>query len=290
MIRIGPAGWNYKDWAGIAYPEPKPPRFDPLAWLAAFFDTIEINSSYYGPPVPATARRWIERVAENDRFRFTAKLWKRFTHERGTAFTRSEVAEATRGLLPILEAGRLGALLIQFPWSFRRTDENREWLDDVSRAFARFPLVLEVRHESWNEPAFYAELAERGIGFVNIDQPRFRRSIRPSATVTSPVGYVRVHGRNYRDWFRKGAGVEARYDYLYPPEELAPWVERTKEIAREAEETFVITNNHYRAKALVNAVMLESMVSKKKVKAPAELVAAYPGELRGFVRETAARR
>ena len=85
MIRIGPAGWNYKDWAGIAYPEPKPPRFDPLAWLAAFFDTIEINSSYYGPPAPATARRWIERVAENDRFRFTAKLWKRFTHERGTA-------------------------------------------------------------------------------------------------------------------------------------------------------------------------------------------------------------
>jgi uncharacterized protein YecE (DUF72 family) len=147
-----------------------------------------------------------------------------------------------------------------------------------------------VRHESWNEPAFYAELAERGIGFVNIDQPHFRRSIRPSATVTSPVGYVRVHGRNYHDWFRKGAGVEARYDYLYPPEELAPWVERTKEIAREAEETFVITNNHYRAKALVNAVMLESMVSKKKVKAPAELVAAYPGELRGFVRETAARR
>ena len=290
MIRIGPAGWNYKDWAGIAYPEPKPRGFDPLAWLAGYFDTIEINSSYYGPPAPATAERWIARVRGNDRFRFTAKLWKRFTHERGTAFTRGEVEEASAGLLPILDAGRLGALLMQFPWSFRRTDENREWLDDVSRAFARFPLVLEVRHESWNEPAFYAELAERGIGFVNIDQPRFHHSIRPSATVTSPVGYVRVHGRNYRDWFRKGAGVEARYDYLYPPEELNGWVDRTREIAREAEETFVITNNHYRAKALVNAVMLESMVAKKKVLAPAGLVAAYPEALKGFVRTTAARR
>jgi uncharacterized protein YecE (DUF72 family) len=289
MIRIGPAGWNYKDWAGVAYPEPKPKGFDPLSLLARYFDTIEINSSYYGPPAPATALKWVGRVAGNDRFRFSAKLWKRFTHERGTAFTRAEVAEATRGFMPLLEAGRLGAVLMQFPWSFRRTDVNREWLDDVARAFPRFPLVLEVRHESWNEPAFYEELAERGIGFVNIDQPRFRRSIKPSATVTSAVGYVRVHGRNYQDWFRKGAGVEARYDYLYPPEELLPWVERTRRIANAAEETFVVTNNHYRAKALVNAVMLESMLSRKKVAAPPELVAAYPEALGGFVRATAAR-
>jgi uncharacterized protein YecE (DUF72 family) len=202
VIRIGPAGWNYPDWAGIAYPEPKPKGFDPLAYLARYFDTLEINSSYYGPPAAESARKWVERIAENDRFRFTAKLWKRFTHERKTAFTRDEVRQVTGGFDPLLRAGRLGAVLMQFPWSFRRTDESREWLDDVARTFARYPLVLEVRHSSWNTAPFYEELAERGIGFVNIDQPQFHHSIKPSATVTSPVGYVRVHGRNYQDWFR----------------------------------------------------------------------------------------
>ncbi len=274
----------------MAYPEPKPKGFDPLAYLARYFDTIEINSSYYGPPAAATAVKWASRVAENERFRFTAKLWKRFTHERKTAFTRDEVRQVMDGLDPLLDAGRLGALLLQFPWSFRRTDENREWLDDVARTFGRYPLVLEVRHASWNTPPFYDELAERGIGFVNIDQPQFHHSIKPSATVTSPVGYVRVHGRNYQDWFRKGAGVAARYDYLYPPEVLKPWVDRAREIAEAAEETFVVTNNHYRAKALVNAVMLKSMLTRRKVPAPSELVAAYPDELDKFVKAPAARR
>lgn len=283
MIRVGPAGWNYQDWAGVAYPEPKPKGFDPLAYLARWFDTIEINSSYYGPPTPATARKWAGRVAGNSRFRFTAKLWKRFTHERKEAFTRAEIGEACRGLDPLLQADRLGAVLLQFPWSFRRTEENRQWLDDVTSSFRRFPLVLEVRHESWNVPEFYDELVERGIGVVNIDQPLYRHSIKPSARVTSGIGYVRVHGRNYQDWFRKDAGVAARYDYLYPAAELRPWARRAREIDADADETYVITNNHCKAKALVNAVMLEAMLAKRKVGAPPELVAAY-GERGSAVR------
>lgn len=286
MIRVGPAGWDYKDWAGIAYPSPPPPDFDRLAWIARYFDTIEINSSFYGPPTAATAKQWVRRVSDNPGFTFTAKLWRRFTHERKEAFTRAEIREACAGMGPLHGAGRLGALLLQFPWSFRRTDVNRQWLDDVTRSFAKFPLVIEVRHATWNVPEFYEELAERGIGFVNIDQPLFRQSIKPSARVTSRVGYVRVHGRNYADWFRKDAGVEARYDYLYPPDELKPWVARTKEIARATADTFVITNNHYRAQALVNAVMLESMLTKRKVAAPPGVVDAYPKELAGFAKSS----
>jgi uncharacterized protein YecE (DUF72 family) len=287
MIRVGPAGWDYRDWAGIAYPSPPPPGFDRLAWISGYFDTIEINSSFYGPPAAATAKQWVRRVSAHRDFTFTAKLWRRFTHERKEAFTRAEIREACAGIGPLHAAGRLGALLVQFPWSFRRTDVNRQWLDDVTRSFAKFPLVIEVRHATWNVPEFYEELVERGIGFVNIDQPLFRQSIKPSARVTSRVGYVRVHGRNYADWFRKDAGVEARYDYLYPPEELKPWVERTREIARTTTDTFVITNNHYRAQALVNALMLESMLTKRKVGAPPGVVDAYREELRGFVKTPA---
>src|SRR5690606_22249282 len=127
----GPAGWIYRDWAGIAYPDPPPRGFDPLAYLAKYFQTIEVNSSFYGPPTAATAAAWVRRVEAIQEFRFTAKLWRRFTHERDEAFTRAEVHEACRGIDPLHAADRLGALLLQFPWSFRRTDPNRQWLDDV---------------------------------------------------------------------------------------------------------------------------------------------------------------
>jgi len=279
MIHFGPAGWHYKDWEGIVYPSVKPKGFDPLRFLAAYFSTIEINSTYYGPARPQTADRWVERVGDFPDFRFTAKLWKRFTHERASAWTRAEVKEARGAFDRLMKAERLGAVLLQFPWSFRRTEENREWLDDLTRTFKMYPLVLEVRHESWNVPEFYQDLAERGVGFVNIDQPLFSRSIKPSATVTSAVGYIRVHGRNYKDWFRKGAGVEARYDYLYSREELQPWAERAKEVASAVDEAYVITNNHYKGKAAANALMLKALVTGVPSPAPPSLVRAYPKAL-----------
>jgi uncharacterized protein YecE (DUF72 family) len=282
MIRPGPAGWSYKDWAGVVYPQPTPRGFDPLAFLAGYFETIEINSTYYRPASKDAAVSWARRVASNRRFRFTVKLWGRFTHERDAAFTRTDVRAVRQSLDPLAAAHRLGAVLLQFPWSFRRTDDNRAWLDDVTRAFQAFPLALEVRHESWNVPEFYEELVERGIGFVNIDQPLFRHSIRPSARATSRVGYVRVHGRNYRDWFRKNAGVEARYDYLYSPPELEPWAERAREVAGEARDTFVITNNHYRGQAVVNALQLKSMLGDRAVSAPSTLFETYGRQLEGY--------
>ena len=233
VIRFGPAGWDYPDWAGKVYPAPKPKAFDPLRYLAGYFDTVEINSTFYRPPSPKAARSWAERVAERPDFRFTAKLYRRFTHERGTAWTRDEVDEVRKGMDVLADSGRLGALLLQFPWSFRNTEENREWLRDLERAFHDYPLVVEVRHLSWNEPAFYAELVSSQVGIVNVDQPMFRNSLPPSARATSTVGYIRVHGRNYKDWFRKTAGRDERYDYLYSAKELGPWAERTKELAGE---------------------------------------------------------
>ncbi len=283
MIRVGPAGWSYRDWAGIVYPAPRPRGFDPLAYIARWFDTIEINSTFYRPATRSAADEWVRRTAGKRNFSFTAKLWKRFTHERDEAFTRDDVAAVREAMDPLRDAGRLGALLLQFPWSFRRTDDSRQWLDDVTRAFDMFPLVLEVRHESWNVPELYSGLVERGIGFVNIDQPHFRHSIKPSATTTASVGYVRLHGRNYEDWFRKDAGVEARYDYLYSAAELRPWVERSTAIAAAASETFIITNNHFQGKAVANGLMLRSMVDAAPVPAPPELIAAYGKQLDGFV-------
>jgi uncharacterized protein YecE (DUF72 family) len=114
---------------------------------------------------------------------------------------------------------------------------------------------------------------------VNIDQPLFKQSIKPSAAVTSTVGYVRVHGRNYTEWFRESANVRERYDYLYSSDELAPWTRRIEEISERADEIYVLTNNHNLGKAGVNALQLKSMVSHEKVIAPPQLFASYPEAL-----------
>jgi uncharacterized protein YecE (DUF72 family) len=283
MIRIGPAGWSYDDWAGIVYPKPKPKGFDPLRYIAGYFPSIEINSTFYRPATQKAAESWVRRVSDNPDFLFAAKLWKRFTHERKTAWTREDVAAARKGLDPLSEAGKLGALLVQFPWSFRNTEENQEWLGDLASTFDDFPLVVEVRHDSWVQPEFFRELGEKGIGFVNIDQPLYKDSVAPSARATSPVGYIRVHGRNYRDWWRPEQPHE-RYDYLYTAAELKPWAERTKEIAAETEDTYVVTNNHFKGKGITNALQLKSMVEGRKVEGPAPLFTEYGDVLKRYAR------
>ncbi len=279
MIRVGPAGWEYPDWYGIVYPKPKPRGFDPLTYLAGYFKTIEINSSFYRPVQPKVAAGWVQRASANPDFRFTAKLYKRFTHERGSAWTAAEVAETRAGLDVLHQRGRLGAVLLQFPWSFKREPGNEEWLRDLFTAFAQLPLVLEVRHDSWSGPDVTDWLSERAVGLVNVDQPLFGRSIRPAAQATSPIGYVRLHGRNYRDWFRKSAGRDERYDYLYTPTELSPWVQRIRQLATETDEVYAVTNNHRFGKAPANAEMIEALLTGDKVGAPPGLVQKYAREL-----------
>ncbi len=275
MVRFGLAGWDYRDWWGVVYPATRPRGFDPLAYLACYFDTIEINSTFYRPADPRAAARWGKRVAHNRNFKFTVKLWQRFTHQRDTAWSLLEVSLVREPLEALGESGRLGCLLAQFPWSFKRTRESREWLEDLVGAFGDFPLAVEVRHSSWNVPEFYASLAERGVGVVNIDQPVFKNSIKPGARVTADVGYIRLHGRNYENWFSENAAPHERYDYLYSAEELKPWIDRIHEVAQRARDTYVIANNHYRGQAAVNAAMLRKLYSGGEVGVPPELEETY---------------
>ncbi|HEY2960971.1 MAG TPA: DUF72 domain-containing protein [Pyrinomonadaceae bacterium] len=275
MIRIGPAGWSYKDWEGTVYPRKPGKSFDPLEYLALYFNTIEINSSFYRPPTASTTKAWAQRVAANKEFTFTAKLHRLFTHERGKA-TAADEKEFHEGMAPLLKAGKLGALLLQFPWSFKNTVEDRVYLAELLEKFQDYPLVLEVRHASWNTPAMYEWLQERGVGICNIDQPVFSKSIRPAALTTSPVGYVRLHGRNYQNWFREKAPRDERYNYLYSFDELDPWLKRIQEVAKQTRETYVITNNHFRGQAVVNAVEIKAALKEQRVPAPEPLFQIYP--------------
>lgn len=274
-LRIGPAGWTYDDWNGVVYPEARPKGFDPLEYLAQFFDCIEINSTFYRIPDPRMCAGWARRVRGNDRFRFTVKIYKGFTHETEPA-GEGDAKAFLRGIEPIRDAGRLGCALAQFPWSFRNIPENKGRLHSLFRAFAELPLVLEVRHASWNEAGFYELLRSEGIGFCNIDQPLFRGSLGPSARKTSQIGYFRLHGQNYANWFREGAGRDERYDYLYSAEEIEPWAERIEALRGDVSAVYVIMNNHFRGKAACNALQLKARLSGGPVRVPPPLRTAYP--------------
>ena len=193
VIRVGPCGWAYKDWDGIVYPAKKPKGFDRLAFLAQYFDAVEIDTSFYGPPQASWTKKWRECVKGNPRFRFTAKLYKTFTHSRDAS--AEDETNFKNGMTPLMDEGQLGALLLQFPWSFKNTAENRSYVVGLHRRFREFPLVLEVRHDTWAIPETLDLLAELEMALCNIDQPLFERSIKPGSEATSSWGYVRLHGR-----------------------------------------------------------------------------------------------
>ena len=281
VLRIGPAGWSYPDWAGYVYPSRRPKAFHEAAYLAEFFDTIEINTSFYQPLRPDFAKHWIDLVSANPRFVFTAKLWQRFTHDAVSATSGATAADerAVRAGFDVLRAaGKLGAVLLQFPFSFHRTKETMAYLSAVLLRFRDYPLVVEVRHDTWNYAETLALLHEHTAGICNIDQPIIGRSLAPSAQATSPVGYIRLHGRRYDTWFSDDDTIPAheRYNYLYSAEELDPWIARVKKVSAHTRDTFVVTNNHFQGKAVVNALQLISILKGAKVKVPEPLRQHYP--------------
>jgi len=274
--RIGPAGWSYSDWAGYVYPARRPKGFHEAEYLAGFFDTIEINTSFYQPLRPDHASLWVERVARNPSFLFTAKLWQKFTHD--PAATKEDERAVRAGLDVLRKANKLAAVLLQFPFAFHCTRETVAYLTAVLTRFRDYPLVVELRHSSWQRTETLTLLREHHAAFCNIDQPIIGHSLQPSAEVTSEVGYVRLHGRRYDTWFSDNPSTPAyeRYNFLYSAEELDPWVARIRSINAHARDTFVITNNHYQGKAVVNALQLISILKGRKVKVPEPLRQHYP--------------
>lgn len=275
QLYIGPAGWQYDDWYGTMYPSPRPRGFDPLAYVASYFNLIEINSTFYRVPTPATCRRWVERVEAHPRFLFTAKAHQSFTHRRSS--TASEHAAFVHALAPLHDGGRLGAVLLQYPWSFRFDALARQHLDTLVVDLGSLPLVLEVRHASWESDDAKRYLEGKPLAVCGIDQPVIGESLRPYRFRAGPAGaYFRFHGRNYQHWFAADSGRDQRYDYLYPESELSPWADVIRKAATASERVFVVLNNHFRGQAPANAFELAAMLLGRSVPAPRSLRRAYP--------------
>lgn len=282
-VRVGPAGWSYPDWEGRVYPRPKPRGFDPLAYLASYLDLIEINASFYSPPRPEHAQRWAARVAAYPEFRFVAKLYQGFTHgplPDGYGFDRS-AREYLAGVAPLRAAGRLQALLVQFPLSFTRTRTSRLHLARLVERFGEpqsdgLPLVLEFRHASWFEPDVLDRFRTRGLSVASIDLPATRHHPPKQFEVTGALGYLRLHGRNQTTWFDPAAGRDQRYDYLYAERELDEITTRAQRLADETDQTLVVTNNHFGGQAVANALEIAQRLKPGSVELPSALVQAFP--------------
>jgi uncharacterized protein YecE (DUF72 family) len=284
-IYVGTAGWSYKDWEGIVYPAQIKKSQHPVEYMARYFDMLEINTSFYGQIKPEWGKLWCRKArAVNPVFLFTAKLNRAFTHS-PIAVVESTSAEsiqigpddeqlAKAGLDSIASENMLGALLLQFPISFKNTDRNRDYLDGLLEKFGQYPLVIEVRHNGWTNEGTLRYFAQKNVAFCNIDQPLLGKAVTPSAQVTSAIGYVRLHGRNYEQWFDSDSRND-RYNYLYTRPELESWEKRIEVVAEKAQKTFVVTNNHFEGKAAVNALQIKSILTGRNVPVPPTLRSHY---------------
>lgn len=277
LIRVGTAGWSYRDWEGIVYPESGAGRSDHLAWMAEWFDLVEINVSFYRVPSPSTAAGWVRRVSHNPAFCFTAKLPQEVTH--GDApLDGSVMSDWLRFAAPLADGNRLAAALAQFPWSLRDTDLARERIDAIARAVRPIPLAVEVRHGSFGGESWTGWLRAHELSLAAIDQPLIGESIGPSSEVTASPAYVRLHGRNARKWFNHDEAWE-RYDYLYSLEELSSWAARIESMARKGD-VLVVMNNHWRGQAAVNAVEMKQTLGLD-TRVPPPLARAWPERFPG---------
>lgn len=270
-LHTGISGWSYPDWHGWVYP---PRCGDELAYVAPYVDFIEINSSFYAMPQARTTDAWHRRTAHLPGFFFTAKLNQEFTHA-----GRCEPAVAARfreGVRPLVEAGRLRALLAQFPASFQDCSEHAARIRWLRETFPELALVVEVRHASWQAPGALAFLQRLGVSVANLDYPAPAEGFTLDACRVGETRYLRLHGRNREAWSNPAAGRDALYNYLYSGEELDALAARAQRLAPGAKQVLVAANNHYQGKELVNAIELRARSLQRKVPVPPLLRERYP--------------
>jgi len=254
MIFVGTSGFSYEDWKGKFYP-PDMPSNKFLDFYSRHFSALEVNYTYYQMP----ATRTIEGMVRNSHGKVTMafKLHGSMTHERTAGSEEAKIF--SEALKPLKEAGVLGPILAQFPYSFKPSGENRRFIEQLAGRFEGYDLVVEFRNANWISESTFQWLTHERLSYCCVDEPRLKGLIPPKAVATGPIGYIRFHGRNEKQWWNHNK-AEQRYDYLYSSDELKEWVPKIKQVAGATKKTFIFTNNHFEAKAVNNAQMLLDLI------------------------------
>lgn len=271
-VYFGVAGWSYPDWNGIFYP---PGTREHLPYVARYVDRMEINSTFYRPPLARYAEAWLKQTAFKPEFGFTAKLHQDITHG---GKLEPEMARAFHeGFRPMTAAGKLAHLLAQFKFDFNDTPEHREHLARIRDAFGGLAnLAFELRHNSWQAPAALAFLETLRVTVANLDYPLARNSFNLAECRIGADRYLRLHGRNAAAWFDKAAGRDETYNYYYSRAELEAIGRRAEALRRDSRSLTVVANNHFQAKEVTNILQLKALMTGQKVPVPPALRGHYP--------------
>ena len=253
-IIVGTSGYSFADWVGNFYPSGTR-KGDMLKEYSKHFTAVEVNSTYYRIPHPVVLRRMEEKTP--DGFEFVIKLNQAMTHK----YSKEESLYRTfeDAIQPVIEVGKFGGLIAQFPWGFKRTPDNVAHLEFIKEQLSEYPLFVEFRNNQWITDDLFEGLTTRGIGYCAVDEPRLKGLVPPVAEVTTDIGYARLHGRNAENWWGRGGGD--RYDYLYSEDELREWVAKITEMSRKAKKTYVFFNNCHASQAARNATLMKELLS-----------------------------
>jgi uncharacterized protein YecE (DUF72 family) len=253
-IRVGTSGYSFDDWVGSFYP-PGVPRGKRLDYYVQHFSCVEINSTYYGIPHPAVMAKIVEKTPEN--FEFTVKAYRDMTHRN----TRdpAQYSKFLECLEPIRNAGKFSGVVLQFPFGFQNTAENRAHIAHLRQVLPDMDLWAEFRNDAWNRNEIFRFLEDVKVGFIAVDEPPIPGLFPPVARVTTDVAYVRFHGRNVSNWY--GRGKNERYDWDYTRDELAGWMDRIHEMASRARKTYLFFNNCYMGRAVKSARLMTGLLS-----------------------------
>jgi len=251
-VKIGTSGYSFDDWRGTFYPK----EIDKGKMLDHYmkqFDTVEINSTYYGIPHPRVFENMARKVPPG--FDFMVKVPQTFTHKRGEMEKDRE--RFLEVLQPLFDTGQLAGLLAQFPYSFKFNPENLDFVARCGGAVAPHQLFAEFRHNGWVNRPMYERLRAEGIGYVSVDEPELPGLLKPDCFATTDIGYVRLHGRNAKEWWDGGA---LRYDYSYSDDELKTWHDKVRKIVAKVKKVYVYFNNCYQGQAVRDAARFAAML------------------------------
>ena len=252
-IRVGTSGYSFADWIGPFYPAGTP-RSKMLDEYVRHFDIVEINSSYYRIPTPAMFERMEQKTPAG--FEFIVKLFRGMTHE--IEDDSRMYREFVDSVEPLKEAGKFAGFLAQFPWKFKKGDAGRTHLAALRERFGEDPLFVEFRHDSWIESETFEFLRDLGVGYCSVDEPQLKGLVPPVAVATTDEGYVRLHGRNARNWWGKGGGD--RYDYDYGKDELSEWAGKMLDLESKVKKVYAFFNNCHAGHAARNAELMIEML------------------------------
>ncbi|MBR9979449.1 MAG: DUF72 domain-containing protein [Desulfatitalea sp.] len=258
-LRVGTSGYSYPEWCANGFYPPGTSAREMLSLYARRFTATELNYTWYQMPKAAAMERMLPKVPPG--FGFAAKLTRTMTHEIDPQGWPSQAVQFREGIAPLMQAGRLLAVLVQLPPAFDRADTNRRYLARLLDALAGLPVAVEFRHRSWAVDPVFTELEKRRVTLVTVDVPALPHLFPTLPVVTHPeLFYIRFHGRNARGW--RSGNMQKQFDYLYSDAELASWSRDTiPRMAARARNGIIFFNNHVRAQAPRNARMLMAQLA-----------------------------